>query len=103
VVVFRPNIDSPIAENKEFESDHIRRVVFKGLTLEHFNMIRKADVCFVYNQGGYVGVSVLLEIGFASAMGKPIYALEAETGDPCSDCLIDTIVPTAEALLKKLK
>lgn len=103
VVVFRPNINSPIGEDRQFGSDHVTRMVFKGLTLEHFEMIRKADVCFVYNKGGYVGVSVSLEMGFAAALGKPIYALEPSTGDPCRDCLIDGVVPTAQGLVSKLR
>lgn len=103
VSVFRPNIHSPINEDQQFSSAHVTRMVFKGLTLEHFDMIRKTDVCFIYNKGGYVGVSVLLELGFACALGKPVYALEANTGDPCSDCLIDAVVPDAEALIGKLK
>ena len=50
VVVFEPNISEPIAEEAFIESEHVTRTIFKGLTLEHFDWIRKADVCFVYNK-----------------------------------------------------
>src|ERR1700690_2364223 len=94
VVVFRPNINEPIFENQKIHSKHATRIIFKGLTLEHFDMIRKSNVCFIYNKNGYVGVSVSLEIGFANALGKTIYALESSTGDPCRDSLIDEVVPS---------
>lgn len=102
IVVFRPNINEPIFENEEIQSPHITRMIFKGLTLEHFDMIRKSDICFIYNKDNYAGVSVSLEMGFANALGKIIYALEHKTGDPCRDSLIDEVIPSAEALIKKL-
>ena len=73
-----------------------------GVTLHHFAQIRKADVCFIYNKEGYIGVSTTLEMGFAAACDKPIYALEEDTTDPPRGVLIDEIIPTAEELLKKL-
>ena len=103
VVVFEPNISEPIPEDAFFHSEHITRTIFKGLTLEHFDWIRKADVCFVYNKDDYVGISVTLEIGYASALSKPIYALNSKTGDPCRDCLIDKIITTPEKLADVLK
>jgi hypothetical protein len=103
IVVFRPNIGSPIQEDKAFESPHVARMVFKGLTLEHFDMVRKSDVCFVYNKSGYAGVSVSLEMGFATALGKPLYALENQTGDPCRDSLIDRVVSSASELIGLLQ
>jgi len=102
VLVFAPNFDSPVAEAKEFESEHIKRMVFKGLTLEHFDWIRKAEVCFVFNKDGYVGVSVTMEMAYASALGKPVMALNKETGDPCRDALIDRQVTNVEELVRLL-
>ena len=103
VNVFRPNFDEPLPENTKFGSDNIKRIVFKGLTLEHFDWIRKADVCFIYNRHDYAGVSVTLEMGFANALGKPIYALSSKTGDPCRDPLIDKVTSSLAELVKLLK
>lgn len=103
VVVFEPNISQPIFEDEHFHSEHVTKTIFKGLTLEHFDWVRKADVCFVYNENDYAGVSVSLEMGYASALGKPIYALTPKTGDPCRDSLIDKIASTPEELAKLLK
>lgn len=102
VVVYEPNIQEPISENEFFETKHITKTIFKGLTLEHFDWIRKAEVCFLYNPNGYMGVSMTMELGYASALGKPIYALAGETGDPCRDALIDKVTPTAEELARLL-
>jgi hypothetical protein len=102
ITVFRPNIKNPQSEDKKFESAHIARMVFKGLTLEHFDYIRKSEVCFIFNKDGYVGNSVNMEIGFANALGKPIYALTQKTGDPCSSSLIDKTVSTPKELAKLL-
>ena len=102
VLVFEPSISKPIFENETFGNECLTRVVFKGLTLEHFDWIRKADVCFVYNKNGYVGTSVSLEMGYATALGKPIFALEASTGDPCRDALIDKVISNSKDLIRLL-
>ena len=103
IVVYEPNISEPIVESKFFGTKRLTKTIFKGLTLEHFDWIRKADVCFIYNKNGYTGVSVTLEMGYAQALSKPIYALEEKTGDPCRDSLIDHVVPTPSELANLLK
>lgn len=103
VVVFEPNINEPIPEEAFFHSKRLTKTIFKGLTLEHFDWIRKADVVFIYNKENYVGVSVTLEIGYACALGKPLYALSEKTGDPCRDSLIDQVVALPEKLADLLK
>lgn len=103
VVVFEPNINDPFPEDSFLKSDLITKTIFKGFTLEHFDWIRKADTCFIYNKNGYVGASVTLEMGYASALGKPIFALNEKTGDPCRDSLIDKIAKTPKELANLLK
>lgn len=102
VLVFEPNFNEVVAEEMEFDSKHITKTVFKGLTLEHFDWIRKAEVCFVFNKDNYCGVSVSMEMGFAAALGKPILALNGETGDPCRNALIDRVVEKPEDLVRLL-
>jgi len=81
----------------------LKEFAFNGLVRHHMDYIRKADVCFIYNEKGYVGNSTLIEIGFATALNKPIYALEQIISDPLIAVLIDEVIPTAEGLIKKLK
>ncbi len=101
-LVYEPSFEEPIAETAKINSDYITAKVFKGLTLEHFDWIRKSEVCFIYNKADYVGVSVTLEMGYASALGKPVFALSGKTGDPCRDVLIDKVVTTPKALVALL-
>jgi len=98
VLTFEPNLSEPIPEISKFSSSHVTNMVFKGITLEHFEWIRRADVCYVLNLDDYCGISVTLEMGFAYALGKLIIAFAKGTGDPCRDCLIDFIAPTPKEL-----
>ncbi|TSC55707.1 MAG: Uncharacterized protein G01um101418_728 [Parcubacteria group bacterium Gr01-1014_18] len=98
LLLFEPNIYEATQETMDFGSARNNRVFFLGLTLEHFSFIRRADIVFIYNKDGYIGRSVTLELGFARALNKPVFSLEAKTGDPCSDCLIDFVVATPEQL-----
>ena len=101
-MVFEPSIQQPIMETEVIQSEYVTNKVFKGLTLEQFDWIRKSEVCFVYNKNNYVGVSVTLEMAYAAALGKPIFALSPKTGDPCRDTLIDKVVKTPKALTSLL-
>ena len=74
---------------------------------EHFDRIRKADVCYVYNKAGYLGVNTTLELGFAHGKNMVIYALETEKpteegGEICRDILFTEIVDKPEELVKRL-
>lgn len=43
----------------------------------HLSAIRQADALYLYNPDGYIGLSSAMEIGWALAFGKPVYAKEA--------------------------
>jgi hypothetical protein len=103
VLVFEPSFSNPpITEDALIHSEFATSKIFKGLTLEHFDWIRKAEVCYIYNVDDYVGVSVTLEIAYASALAKPIIAYSPKTGDPCRDVLIDKVVKTPKQLAAML-
>ena len=57
-------------------------------------------IVYVYNKDGYSGVSTNIEIGFASALGKPIYAFCDNDEEECRKILFNKIVQTPEELLK---
>jgi len=101
VFVFEPILHEPDEEDEHL-SEHTSYLKFLGLTHHHFSSIRKADICFVYNKNGYSGVSTTLEIGFAVALDKPIYALEDDE-DSCRQVLFEGIVKNPEELIQKLK
>jgi hypothetical protein len=98
VLVFEPSFGEKMPEDVFIHSDYVTGKLFKGLTFEHFDWIRKAEVCYVFNKDDYVGVSVTLEIAYASALGKPIFAMGPKTGDPCRDALIDKVIKTPKQL-----
>ena len=102
VLTYEPNFSEPIPETTAFSSEHVRSMVFKGITLEHFEWIRRADVCYILNIDGYCGASVTLEKGFAYALGKVMIGHSKDTGDPCRDALIDFVVPSAKSLFDLL-
>lgn len=82
---------------------NLKHFAFLGLTHHHFNFIRRAEVVYLYNKGGYMGVSGTLELGFAEALGKPVYAYSNEDSEPVREVLFDGIVKTPRELAKKLK
>lgn len=102
VLVFEPNFKEPLPEYYKAETENITQIIFKGLTLEHFDFIRKADVCFIFNQDDYVGTSVTMEMAYAHALNKPIIALSCKTGEPCRNSLIDKVAETPDELVKFL-
>lgn len=111
-VVFQPNfkhhrkemIEKPEAERLQSKS-YAAKV--PGFVFEHFNKLRKSDVCYVFNKDGYAGVNTTLEIGFAHGRDMIIYSYEPELatedgGEPCRDILFTDIIKTPEELFHKL-
>ena len=83
-------------------SDDYKKFVALGLTHDHFYKIQMADVVFVFNKDGYAGNSTTLEIGYAVATGKPIYALTSDE-ELCRHVLFREITSSPEELVKRLK
>jgi len=48
----------------------------KTLEQRRLDAIEKADTLYIYNLDGYIGASATLELGWAIALGKPIYSKE---------------------------
>lgn len=101
VVVYEPILNDDPKIN-ELPS-HFKRFSFLGLTHHQLSVIRKAEVVFIYNKDGYMGNSSTLELGFAEALGKPIYALCGDKDEPCRNVLFDEIIKTPKHLVLKLK
>lgn len=111
-IVFEPNFER---QRKKFaaskESVRLRSKSYRdrvpAMVHEHFDRIRKADVCYVYNKKGYLGVNTTLELGFAHGKNMVIYALETERpvedgGEICRDILFTEIIDTPKELVKRL-
>lgn len=102
VTVYEPYLHSGQEEWKSL-SDAYKRFVALGLTHDHFYKIKMADVVFMYNKDGYAGNSTTLELGYAVALGKPIFALSDKDEELCRKVLVRDIVTTPQELMKILK
>ncbi len=111
-IVFTPDFKNPrngrslLPERDRFASRTYRQQI-PGFVHQHLDRIRRADICFVYNKKGYVGVNTTLEIGFAHGKEMIIYALEPEIhveegGEPCRHILFAEIISTPEELYRRL-
>ncbi len=83
-------------------TDEQREFVALGLTHDHFYKIRMADIVLVFNKDGYVGNSTTLEIGYAIAANKPIYALSDKDEEICRHVLFRSFISSPEELSKVL-
>lgn len=92
-----------IAQEQERLKSARYRQRLPGMVRGHLHKILKADVVFVYNKNGYIGVNTTLEIGAAAALNKFIFALEPDKSEPCRDILFDKIVGSPEELAEYLK
>lgn len=63
----------------------------------HLERLDRANVIVVVNPDGQTGASVAMEIGYARAQRKPIYAL-APVSDPFLGPLITAVVSTADLM-----
>jgi nucleoside 2-deoxyribosyltransferase len=64
---------------------------------QHLERIDRAACIFVFNKDGYLGNSVVMEIGYAYAQRKPVYAL-APINDPFLMPLVSAVVRIGELL-----
>jgi len=61
--------------------------------IAHFEKIDRADITYIVNPSGYVGNSVVLEIGYAYAKGKMIYSQETVVDYAVMSLILQTISP----------
>lgn len=101
VVVYEPYLHQGQEEWANL-SDAYKKFVALGLTHDHFYKIRMADVVFLFNKNGYSGVSTTLELGYAAALAKPIFALSADE-ELCRHVLIRGFISEPQQLLAVLR
>lgn len=86
-------------EYGSIESERTRHYIGAGLTIGFFEKIRKSDAILVFNKGGYIGMSVTMEMAYAFALSKKIFAIEPDTEAP-RNVLVDMVCATPEELSK---
>lgn len=102
VIVYEPYLYRASNGNWDNIPDHDKPLVATGLTHVHFYKIRMADVVYVLNKDGYSGVSTTLEIGYAAALDKPIYAFSENDEEICRKIIFSGFIDKAEDLVKYL-
>ena len=118
IVIFDPEFEERPAkflnqhEKKRLE-DKLYRATVAGKVYDHlFRKVTVADVCFIFNKDGYVGVNTSGELFAAAALGKTVYALNNKVmmgqyphdlyEEPAPRKLIHEIVSTPKELLRRL-
>ncbi len=57
----------------KFDSATLTRWEGEG-AFSHLSNIKKSDAVYIFNKGSYLGPAVTVEIGYALALGKPIFS-----------------------------
>lgn len=118
LTIFTPNFekdDQSLAQlhEKERLKNTLYRATVAGKVYDHlFRKVLVADVCFIFNKDGYIGVNTTGELFAAAVLGKTIYALNERTlmgayphdlyEEPSTRKLIHEIVVTPSDLLRRL-
>jgi hypothetical protein len=100
--VLSPADPRVVAAQGEFlfvASDRVRSV--RLVQDRHLESIRAADFLWLICPDGYVGQSASMEVGFAAAVGVPIYAAHAPSDLTLREYV--TIVPTLAATLCRVE
>lgn len=102
VVVFEPHLHEGKDEWSKLSEDY-KKFIAMGLTYDHFQKIKMADITYLYNKDGYCGVSCTMEVAYATALGKPVYAYSDKDEEYARKILFREILKTPKDLFKKLK
>ncbi|WP_405096094.1 hypothetical protein [Micromonospora sp. NBC_01412] len=89
LTVYTPRYDYSEQQVRVGESDKIR------LTREFLDKVARSDAVFVIANGGYAGVSVCIEVGYAVGQGKTVVFSEQPT-EFALRALVDAVVPVDE-------
>ena len=103
IEVLSPKISNVINPGHEFailESDDTHDP--KTLEQRHLDAITKCDALYVFDPEGYLGLSATLEVGWALALGKPIFCKEVAQ-DFTLKLFCDQVATPAEVKTKILE
>jgi len=101
IVVFAPYLHEGEGEWDKL-SDQYKKFVALGLTHDHFYKIQMSDVVYIFNKDGYAGNSTTLEIGYAVASEKPLYAMSDKDEEICRHVLFRGFIETPNELVEKV-
>ena len=118
IVIFEPNFEKRTQEflnqhEKDRLGDPLYRTTVAEKVYDHlFRKVRIADVCFIFNKNGYIGINTSGELFAAAALGKTVYALDDRMRmghypndlyeEPSPQKLVHEVVETPPKLLARL-
>lgn len=84
-------------------SETVLHLVDKGLIYSSFEKIKKSDYILFANINGYMGNSATLELGYATALSKHIFALNHDK-ELTRDALFTDVLETenSDEIIRKL-
>ncbi|OGF20693.1 hypothetical protein A2316_02800 [Candidatus Falkowbacteria bacterium RIFOXYB2_FULL_38_15] len=103
IVVYEPHLYRASGGVWDEIKDFDKKFVALGLAHDHFYKIRMADIVYILNKDGYIGISTNIEIGYAVALNKPVYVYEELDDEPCRKILFSKVVKNPEELVRFLK
>ena len=100
-----------LSESERMKNEVYRRTVATSI-LRHNRLIRKAQVCFIFNKNKYIGYNTFGELVAAAEHDKTVYALERPImvgqypdklyEEPVANEYVDGFIPTPEELIRYL-
>jgi len=118
LMVLEPDFDEisqeflNLSERERLKNNHYREKLIWEASNHLFNRVKIADIIFIYNKNGYVGVNTSGELFAAAVLGKKIYALEEKImmgqypddlyEEPFVSFLISGVTPTPKEFFEKI-
>jgi nucleoside 2-deoxyribosyltransferase len=97
------NTPTPGSDNGQYEqlTDQAKRTQRICFLQQHTKLIDQADAVFIFNIHQRIGVSATMEVGYALAKGKRLYALQKDT-DIGRDIVFERYCSSKEELFEVL-
>lgn len=102
-----------LPEKERLKNNEYRKKLIWDASNHLFRRVKIADIVFIFNKDGYVGVNTSGELFAAAVLGKKIYALEEKIlmgrypddlyEEPFVSFLISAVTSTPEEFIERIK
>ncbi len=81
-IILEPDFDElpeeflSMSEEERLKDDNYRRQLIWDASNHLFGRVKKADIAFIFNKNGYLGINTSGELFAAAVLDKKVYALE---------------------------
>jgi len=118
LIILEPDFDElpeellGMSEKDRLKNEEYRKQIIWDASNHLFSRVKKADIVFIFNKDGYVGVNTSGELFAAAVLNKKIYALEEKVmmgkypddlyEEPFVSFLIFGVTPTPKEFFEKI-